>query len=103
MNELSIPSQEQDKPTLRPMNMSDLVKVIKIIEEHDEDDGEAALDDYSQKGVGGQYIMLLEGAIIGVTGAKEIENSEKSCLASLIAFLNDFEHGFEKRVFIIFL
>ena len=44
MNELSTVNEHQSSqtPTLRPMNMSDLVKVVKIIQAHDEDDGEAA-------------------------------------------------------------
>mgnify|MGYP000220369544 FL=1 len=63
---------------LRPMNMSDLVKVVKIIEAHDEDDGEAAEKDYLDSGVENQFVLESNGKIIGVTGYREVSGTDQT-------------------------
>jgi len=65
-------------PALRPMNMSDLVKVVKIIEAHDEDDGEAAEKDYLDSGVENQFVLESDGKIIGVTGYREVSGTDQT-------------------------
>ena len=78
MNELSIHNKEQGMPALRPMNMSDLVKVIRIIETHDEDDGEAAEKDYLDSGVENQFVLERDGKIIGVAGYREVSGTDQT-------------------------
>ncbi len=65
--------------TFRYMEMEDIEAVVDFINEHDEDDGEEAHRDYIENGVGGQYVMLLDDVVIGVTGAKELDD----CIGSL--------------------
>lgn len=64
--------------TLRPMYMSDLVTVLKIIDAHDEDDATAAEDDYQSDGIENQFVLELGEKIIGVTGYRAIEASDNS-------------------------
>jgi ribosomal protein S18 acetylase RimI-like enzyme len=80
MNELSTVSdnQTQHTPVLRPMNMSDLVKVVKIIHAHDEDDGEAAEKDYLDNGVENQFVLEQSGKVIGVTGYREVSGTDQT-------------------------
>lgn len=80
MNELSTVTdkQTQQTPTLRPMNMSDLVKVVNIIDAHDEDDGEAAEKDYLDNGVENQFVLEQSGKILGVTGYREVTGTDQT-------------------------
>ncbi len=67
---------EQGTPECRPMQMSDLNNVLKIINTHDDDDGEAAEVDYQNNGVEHQYVLTLNEHIIGVTGYRPVEATD---------------------------
>lgn len=62
--------------TLRPMYMSDLLTVIKIIDAHDDDDALAAENDYQNDGVDNQFVLELDDEIIGVTGYRSVPATE---------------------------
>ena len=61
---------------LRPMYMSDLNTVLKIIEATDEDDAESARDVYQEYGVEDQFVLEHEGKIVGVIGYNEVDNTD---------------------------
>ncbi len=58
--------------TIRPMVEDDLNTVLNIIESHDEDDAQEAQRDYQEDGINGQFILLYDQKVIGVTGAKRV-------------------------------
>jgi ribosomal protein S18 acetylase RimI-like enzyme len=89
MNELSTIT---DTPTLRPMNMSDLVKVVRIINDHDEDDGEAAEKDYLDNSVENQFVLEQSGKIIGVTGYREVTGTDQTAWLTW-TYLDEAFHG----------
>lgn len=91
MNELSTIADLQT-PTLRPMNMSDMVKVVKIIDAHDEDDGEAAEKDYLDNGVDNQFVLEQSGKIIGVTGYREVSGTDQTAWLTW-TYLDEAFHG----------
>jgi len=94
MNELSTvtDNQTQHTPTLRPMNMSDLVTVVKIILAHDEDDGEAAEKDYLDNGIDNQFVLEQSGKIIGVTGYREVTGTDQTAWLTW-TYLDEVFHG----------
>lgn len=55
---------------LRPMASNDLDDVLKIIYEHDEDDGEWAQESYEKFGFTDEYVLTNEDRVAGVTGFK---------------------------------
>ncbi|MBL4772743.1 MAG: GNAT family N-acetyltransferase [Alcanivoracaceae bacterium] len=59
--------------SIRPMLDEDLDSILEIIEEHDEDDAQEAQRDYQDVGISGQYVILYDNKVIGVTGAKRVE------------------------------
>lgn len=67
---------------LRPMYMSDLVRVTAIIDSHDEDDAEAARDDFQENGVDGYFVYEVEGEVIGVTGFLNVPATENTAWLS---------------------
>lgn len=64
--------------TFRHMTPDDLEPVLSIITGHDEDDGEDAEKSYSDNGIDGQYVMLLNEQLIGVCGARLLNNCDQS-------------------------
>lgn len=64
--------------TLRPMYMSDLTSVIKIIDAHDDDDALAAQSDYESDGVDNQFVLEIDDIIIGVTGYRAVPATDES-------------------------
>lgn len=72
---------ESELPTLRKMNRSDVPKVIKIIDAHDDDDAEAADDDLSLDQED-QYVYELNEKIIGVTGFRRVPATDNTCWIS---------------------
>ena len=52
----------------RPMKRRHIDVALKIIEAHDDDDFEYARDSYEHSGRSGQYVLMCEDAVIGVTG-----------------------------------
>lgn len=69
-------SSEDTEPQFRTMFMSDLNNVVKIINNHDDDDGEAAETDYQKNGIEHQYVLVINEHIVGVTGYRPIEATE---------------------------
>ncbi|MFT4924275.1 MAG: ribosomal protein S18 acetylase RimI-like enzyme [Phenylobacterium sp.] len=64
--------------TFRHMEPDDLEQVLNIILAHDEDDAEEAEKNYQQNSVDGQYVMLLDEQIIGVSGARLLDDCDNS-------------------------
>ena len=59
---------------LRPMTESDVPRVLSIITEYDEDDAYDAQETYEES-VAHQFCLFDRGNLIGVVGAKPIENT----------------------------
>lgn len=81
---------------LRPMYMSDLLSVVRIINEHDEDDGEAAHDDYQDDGVENQFVLEVDEKIVGVTGFRPVPATDETYWLSWTYLLPDYQgkgHG----------
>lgn len=67
---------------IRSMEMRDLPTVLRIIEQHDEDDYEAAESDYHQSGLDNQFVMEIDGKVVGVTGYREVTATDKTAWLS---------------------
>ena len=81
---------------LRPMYMSDLLTVISIIEAHDDEDAEAAQDDYQDDGVDNQFVLEIEGKIVGVTGFRAVPATDETYWLSWTYLLPEYQskgHG----------
>lgn len=63
---------------LRSMYMSDLPTVLAIIDEHDDDDAESAEADYQQSGFDNQFVLELDGTVIGVTGYRPVDGTDST-------------------------
>lgn len=63
---------------IRKMELGDLRHVLKIIENHDDDDSEAAEQDYDSRGFDDQYVLEIDNRVIGVTGYRSIEGCDQS-------------------------
>ena len=60
---------------LRPMMANDVQSALGIISDYDEEDAEEAQDSYA-RGLGGQYCLCENGAVIGVVGGKHIPDPD---------------------------
>lgn len=78
-------------PELRPMNLSDLDTVLKIIHNHDEDDAEAAEEDFLDNGVEDQFVLEIDEQIIGVTGYREVPATDSTFWLSWTYLDEDFQ------------
>ena len=65
----------------RPMSQHDVDSALEIIEAHDEDDFECAVATYNRS-LAGQYVLEHNSQVIGVTGANEIEGTDRSYVVS---------------------
>ncbi len=65
-------------PELRTMYMSDLPKVLAIIEQHDEDDGESADADFTENGLDNYFVIDIDDTVAGVTGFTEVAGTDKT-------------------------
>lgn len=63
---------------LRPMIPADVDQALRIIRDHDEDDYETATESYERYGVEDQYTLMEQGKVIGVTGCRYIEDTDRS-------------------------
>jgi len=63
---------------LRPMYMSDLPQVLKIIDAHDDDDAESAEADYQKNGFDNQFVLEAAGKVVGVTGYREVAATDNT-------------------------
>lgn len=66
---------------VRPMTMDDVDEVVTIIEQHDEDDAEEAIESF-EKSVDGLFVAVDRGRIVGVTGAVQDHEAEAVCWLS---------------------
>lgn len=64
--------------SFRQMVEDDLERVVEIIEQHDEDDAEEAEVDYTESGISGIFVALLDDQVIGVSGARLLDNCDRS-------------------------
>jgi len=60
------------------MELGDLRHVLRIINAHDDDDGEAAEGDYDARGFDHQFVLDIDGKVAGVTGYRPIEACDRS-------------------------
>jgi len=64
--------------TFRQMQEEDIEQIVEIIEQHDEDDAEAAGVDYKKEGIAGQFVILLNDDVVGVSGARMLDDCDRS-------------------------
>lgn len=64
------------------MQKSDLARVIKIIDAHDDDDAEAAELDFERRGIDDQYVYQVDGTVIGITGFRRVDGTDKTAWIS---------------------
>ncbi|MDM8541789.1 GNAT family N-acetyltransferase [Desulfococcaceae bacterium HSG9] len=62
----------------RPMKRRHVDAVLKIIDAHDDDDFEYARDSYEYSGRSGQYVLMYEDAVIGVTGYRRASDTDNT-------------------------
>ena len=67
---------------LHELNVEHLKSVIKIIEEHDEDDAEDAKEDFEQNGLENHWIISVAGKVSGVSGYRQIPETFGSAYLS---------------------
>lgn len=66
------------------MNMSDLASVTEIIDQHDDDDGQEAAQEFSEQGIEDHFVCVEQSsdAVLGVTGYRIIEGCDRSAWLS---------------------
>ena len=60
------------------MTEEDIDRVVEIIDQHDDEDADEAEADYHKEGIAGQFVTLLDGHIIGVSGARMLDDCDRS-------------------------
>lgn len=84
---------------VRPMEESDIEPVLAIIEDHDEDDAEAARYSYEESGLADQFVLVENDNIIGVTGFYNDEGTEGTCTLSWTYLSHDKQgSGYGKQI-----
>ncbi len=73
---------ETENMELRLMCMSDLPAVSRIIDAHDDDDAEAAEEDYHDTGLDHQFVLEADSKVIGVTGYRPVEATDHTAWLS---------------------
>ncbi len=71
-------SELPDGTEFRPMSPSDLDDVLKLVRAHDKEDAAAAAESYADRGLDGQFVLVRNEAVIGVTGARPIPETDQS-------------------------
>lgn len=71
---MSMPIKSNNTLELRPMSERDIPRVLSIIAEYDEDDAYDAQETYEES-IDHQYCLFDRNQVIGVIGAKPIENT----------------------------
>ena len=67
---------------IRSMNMSELPRVLEIINDFDEDDAQAAESDYHDNGFDHHFVIENEGQVIGTTGFRLVEGCDQTAWLS---------------------
>ncbi len=76
----------------RQMYMSDLPKVLRIIEDTDEDDAKDAEEDFHAQGMDDHYVLELDDKVIGVTGFRAVPATDHTSWLSW-TYLDTAHHG----------
>jgi ribosomal protein S18 acetylase RimI-like enzyme len=85
---------------VRAMYMSDLASVIEIITDFDEDDGEAAEAELDALGLDGQFVLVDDDEVLGITGFREVENCDATYYLSWTYLDEDYwGRGLGKKLF----
>ncbi len=84
---------------VRPMQGQDVTAVLSLIEQHDEDDAEAAKESYEESGLADQFVLTEQDKIIGVTGFRPVEGTDNTCWLSWTYMLPEKQgQGYGTRV-----
>ena len=84
---------------VRPMQGQDVSAVLNLIEQHDEDDAEAAKESYEESGLSDQFVLTEKEQIIGVTGFRPVEGTDNTCWLSWTYMLPEKQgQGYGTRV-----
>nr|WP_239479680.1 rhomboid family intramembrane serine protease [Actibacterium sp. 188UL27-1] len=70
------------EPTLKPMQMTHLSKVVAIINETDEDDALDAEETLLKRGMDGMFVLMQKQDVLGVTGYAVDEDTDGSAWLS---------------------
>jgi GNAT superfamily N-acetyltransferase len=73
----------------RPMTEEDIAPALRIIGSHDEEDGEEAAETYEEFGTADQYVLTERGEVIGVTGCRAIDYTDRSYWLSWTCMAKD--------------
>lgn len=85
---------------VRAMYMSDLASVIEIITDFDEDDGEAAEAELDALGLEGQFVLVDDDEVLGISGFREVENCDATYYLSWTYLDEDYwGQGLGKKLF----
>jgi ribosomal protein S18 acetylase RimI-like enzyme len=85
---------------VRAMYMSDLASVVEIITDFDEDDGEAAEAELDAVGLEGQFVLVDDDEVLGITGFREVENCDATYYLSWTYLDEDYwGKGLGKKLF----
>lgn len=85
---------------VRAMYMSDMASVVEIISDFDEDDGEAAEAELEDVGLEGQYVLVDDEQVLGITGFREVENCDATYYLSWTYLDEDYwGKGLGKKLF----
>lgn len=67
-----------DGTEIRPLTDDDMNKVLSFIDMHDDDDAEEAFKSFDSQGLGGHYVITLNGEPVGISGAREMDDCDRS-------------------------
>jgi ribosomal protein S18 acetylase RimI-like enzyme len=86
---------------IQKLDVKYLRSVIKIIEEHDEDDAEDAEEDFGENGLENHWVIFLDGKVAGVSGFRQIPESYGSAYLSWTYVSKKYiGKGYGKKIFL---
>lgn len=74
----SSPNPNAREIDFRPLQKKDVKRVVKIIHEHDEDDAKEAAKKYKDLRNGHDFVLEINGEVVGITGASEDFGSDQT-------------------------
>lgn len=69
-------------PKILPMKPKHLDDVLNIIDQHDEDDAEAAYISYEREGLDNQYVLCMGSDVVGMSGYRPAANTHATAWLS---------------------
>ena len=63
---------------IREMRIDDIDEVVALIETHDDDDSEDAMDDFKTNGTEYQWVIIDKGNIVGTSGFRPVPETENT-------------------------